>query len=1181
MALLEIIFVTGEIERRDLYKRQPMSIGSHPTNDLRIDESGVEIMHARVSWNKESWEVVAAGTAPVDINGTFVKRSILHSGDTMRFGTIDIRFMDPDAAPIKEASITLKPDTAEIAVVAKSEARKEAPHREPESRRSDESLAKSLEMLTHRADTGSRKKPLKPDANDAFEVVEDKPRPAPPAATSPPKSSPPRLAAGDEDDMEEIAPPKVVTTPKPGLLTAIAGRPKRPGEQDPVRSPVVMFLLGTSVLLTLIGLAFYFIAGRRTTAEIYAEAVSLIEEGKLNAGIEALEKFAKDFPENEKVPEAEIKAGLAKIDQVSTANSNFGEAIKRLRDFAGVQREKDGFDELKDALATRAGLIAKGAAELAGKQNNRELLASVDTARQMLVTYSPKEVPPTEKLREIDDARRAADRAINKSSELRTKTEGIKKALADKQPMLALALRRDLLANYPDFITRKEVRDLMTQTLELERSLITSEEPGTAAQTADSEVLPAPKVLASNARSRTDQVSENQVVWSLAKDCLYGVDTVTGLPVWRRAVGADPPFFPLEESSLPSLIVYDSERDELLRLNRQTGGLVWRQTIGTRVQGQPLLDGGQIYLTTEDRSLLKIDMQSGTIISQVKFSQPVIGPAISGDEHLVVIGDQDVSYLLSRRPLACVGVSYLGQKAQSVQAPLVSMGPYVLFVENQSEQAATLRLLKQDSATTVAEVAQAPVVGMVVDEPVIRGRDLFVPSSVERVSAFSVSDTTGEKPLTVGPTFQVQGAQGSPIFLSPGPEGQVWMASSALRRLQLVADVIQPDSNVAAVGLSSQPIQSQGEYLFNARRRPFTDAVTLTQTLREKLTSDWQVITGAQLLATATFEGETPSLIAVNEAGATFRLTPTQLSESGFQTEAATRLPVDDATKDRLYGGALADSQIAVACSEPQARMWVINRLGLVDRQAPLPANPQGRPIPLGKKIVVPLVGRLHVARTGAGDTPVQDFQFPAGDQVPVWKQLLPVDPTNLIALTADGTLLQIRQQQNPSPHLAEVTRIALPGPTIGEMAMFQGRFVVACGTGDVQLFDATKLEPTGRRVMTPAPSGAAYTTEAGVLVETGGDTLHCLNPDEGLTAKWKRPTEGGTLSGPPLMLNGQLILTFRDGQILTVDPQTGEPASEQWASGRLDSGPFLFSQQVFVRTWDGGLQRITSPAAP
>ncbi len=1193
MALLEIIHLTGELERRDLYKRQPMSIGSHSSNDLRIEEDGVEIMHARVSWNKEAWEVVAAGTAPIDVNGTLVKKAALTSGDTLRFGTIDVRFVDPDGSPPKAVApivdeIGLRPGSEEIKIAQKVENRKVASGTKPAAptKKTDEDLAKSLEMLAFDS-RGSSKKKGKParDEDDPFESIDDDdetpavspPKASPKAAPAKPQKPAPKEVVVEAAEAFEEVEDTVDSHPKPSLLHAVTGKPKRPGEQDPVKSPIVLFLLGTIVLATLVGLAFYFIAGRRTTLQIYEEAVSHITEGKLNQGVEALNKFVTDFPKHEKVPEAEIMAGFANVDMVSTANSNFGEAVKRLRDFAGAQREKPGFDALKDQLASRAGIIATGAAEMAAKQNNRELLAAVDSARLMLVNFSPKESQPTVKLRAIDDAKRTAELKINKTGELKSKIEAIKAELTAKKPMAALIPRRALLADYPDFEKQKEIRDLMTQTLELERSLVVSDDPNTAAETTDADTLPAPKVLAVNARSKNDQVSVNEVVWVQGKDCLYGVDTVTGLPLWRRPVGADPAFFPLEEGTLPSLIAYDSERDELVRVNRLTGALVWRQALGERASGKPLLDGGQIYLTTEGGALLKIDIQTGSIVSRLKFSQHVVGPAAIGDEHLVVIGDQDMGYVLTRTPLACVGVSYLGQKAQSIAAPLVSMGPYVLFVENQSEAASTLRLLTRDATTGLTQVATAPVAGMVVDEPVVRGRDLFVPSSVERVSAFSVSDVAGEKPLTVGPVFQVQGAQGSPIYLTLGPERQVWMASSALRRLQLVTDVIQPDSKEAAVGISSQPIQSQGPLLFNARRRPFTDAITLTQTERDTLESEWQVVTGARLLAISPYEGgDAPSLVAINEAGASFRLSEAMLSDSGFISESANRLTIDEGTKGRLYGGPLPDAQVAVACGEPQARLWVINRLGQVERQAALPANPQGNPVPMGKKVVVPLVGRLHVAQSGAGDTPVQDFEFPSGEKPPIWKQLLPVDNTTVVALTEDGVLLQIRQQQNPSPHLAEVSRVALPGPTIGEMAIAQGRFAVACPSGDVQVYEATKLEPQGRRVFDPAPSGPAFVTEAGVIVETGRNALHCLNLDEGLTSKWQIATEGATLAGSPLLVDGKLVLAFRDGQVLTVDPATGQTVTEQWVSGRLDSGPFQFAKQTFVLTWDGGFQRLT-----
>ncbi len=53
-------------------------------------------------------------------------------------------------------------------------------------------------------------------------------------------------------------------------------------------------------------------------------------------------------------------------------------------------------------------------------------------------------------------------------------------------------------------------------------------------------------------------------------------------------------------------------------------------------------------------------------------------------------------------------------------------------------------------------------------------------------------------------------------------------------------------ANVAAIGISSQPNQHVGNLLFNARRRPFSDGVTLTQTDRDTLTSEWQVQVGAR-----------------------------------------------------------------------------------------------------------------------------------------------------------------------------------------------------------------------------------------------------------------------------------------------------------------------------------------------
>ena len=1208
MALLEIIHLTGDVERRDLYKRQPMTIGSHASNDLRIDEEGVEIMHCRISWNKENWEAVAAGTSPFDLNGTAVQRATLTSGDTLRFGTVDVRFHG--GATVEDTpkdTIGIKP-TSEEAILATRDLTKGQKAAEPKkpsppppekmkSPQSDEALMQSLEMLAFdsKAPSGGSKK--KASADDGmFEVVEDEheERPAKPAAKPTAKAAPKKTEVVEDEieDFEEETSPA-----KPGIATrlkkVLATPEVRPGEQDPLKSPLVLGLIGGCSLLVLLGFTFYFIAFRRIAETEFELAKGKLSEGKFKEGGAALQSFVEYFPKHEKTPEAKLLIGLAKIDEkIGAGGGNYAEGIKSIRDFVTSNGEEPNFETMKSEIATRAGNAALGAAVQAGKtpKVGKALLATAAEARTLFTSYSPKDAQPVEKVNQINLAIKTSDDLIRKFSINETSTAEIKQANTDKKPMEALRLRRELLAQYPEYANDKAFRTLLNESMEVERSLVRGETPNTPANTADAPAtLPLPRTLMYHARTGTDQVSVGEVAWVLSKDCLYGADTVTGMPAWRRITGSDPPFFPVEESAMPSLIYFDSDTNELVRVKQANGELVWRQSLGDRAASKPLIKEGQIYVTTVAGTLLKIELESGAILSTLTFSQPVNGPTLislpkkSGEEktsesHLVVVGDQDVVYTLSMRPLECVAVSYFAQKSASVVAPLISMGSYAAFVENHSETSSTLRLVKRDGEkVSLVEAGTGKINGMVVDESVIRGPDLYVPSTVERVNAFSVSDSANEPALTTGPSFQVQGARGSAIYLSPGPEKQVWMSSSALRRLQLVTDTIQVDPKVEAVGLSSQPIQ-RGDvpFLFNARRRPFTDAVTLTQTDRETLTSEWQLLAGARLLTLSIIPGSPPTLLTVNEGGAIFRVTAAELAqEDRFQTEAAFRLPIKEETVQPLAACALADSQIAVVCGDPEPRIWVINRLGQVERQGTLPASPQAAPVPLGKRIVVPLEGKLHVARTGQGDSVIQDFTFPSGEAPPVWKQVLAVDDKTLIGLTEAGELLQFRLESKSN--LSQIARQPLPGPAVGKLAMSEGRFAVACSTGEVLLFDANKFEPQGQRTLEIAASGAAYVTEAGVLVETGNEDLHCLNADAELTTKWSIKLSGSTLAGQPMMIEGHLVLAFESGLVLCVNPETGALVSEQQAAGSLDSGPLSLGDTWFLTTWDGSLIPLTA----
>src|SRR3954466_2050069 len=100
MSLIEIQRGGDEPEQRTLSKSQPLSVGTHASNDLCVDEDGVALLHCRISWNKSGFEVVAADSRGVELNGKLVQHSVLRLGDVVRVGSLDITYLgDKGAGP--------------------------------------------------------------------------------------------------------------------------------------------------------------------------------------------------------------------------------------------------------------------------------------------------------------------------------------------------------------------------------------------------------------------------------------------------------------------------------------------------------------------------------------------------------------------------------------------------------------------------------------------------------------------------------------------------------------------------------------------------------------------------------------------------------------------------------------------------------------------------------------------------------------------------------------------------------------------------------------------------------------------------------------------------------------------------------------------------------------------------
>jgi hypothetical protein len=1177
MPFLEVLHFTGDVSRHELSKGQPLTIGTHSTNDIIIDDDSVELMHCRVSWSKAGFEAVAAGVDGLDVNGSVVQRAVLKSGDTLRFGSVDVRFTDdgsspaPDARPAKESSKAAPPAAQKPRKAASADI-------DDDSTQADSSSGgwNALEALASEARAPQKSKKTQiPEAvePDTFEEIEE----AEAAVATGEIPSAKFVEDGESDEPEE---PKL----RDRLRSAVRSQGHRPGEEDTLRSPLVLGLAGAGALLILLGGIFFFIAGRQDAEAAFNDAKAQYDQAKYPQAIELLDKFLETYEGSPFDDDARRIKGLSEVDQyIRGAAKKWPDGLEALRSFINLRQNGEDFESDKEDIHTRAYEIALGATQDAARTHERELIQVGQEAVTLLTTYLPADAQAA-KIEEIQVARRASEAEILKHETLVGALAKIEEYVPEidedeppaadappPDPIPALVARRNLLASYPELETDRNVVEAMNRVLEAERSLVRYTELNVDALTDDPQAaVPAWLSLVFNARSRLDAVSVGQCAFALSKDAIYGIDTVTGAPVWRRVIGFNSPFYPIEESTVPSVIVFDTYQSQLCRVNRNTGELLWRQPIADDdVRSSPILHEGQILLPTMGGSIYQIDLQTGRLIGKLTFSQEVTTPVPLADGKLVVAGNEEVAYTLTGRPFECVGVSYLGQQPGSVTAPLLSMGPYVAMIEGVSTGKSRLRLIEA-SENTLREVARADIEGDVYDTPVIRGRDLFVPSSGERVSTFSVSDDSNQPPLTVGPTFQVQNGSDNPVFLLTGPDRQLWMSCSALLKLQLTTEALAAEPGDLPIGQASQPLQYQSGVIFNGRRRAYSTAVTLAPVDRNEQTSEWQAQVGASLLAVSPASS---NLICLTEEGGVFRLTDMNWTSSGFGPEPSTRLPLNPELAEPLVATDLGEGQIAVACGDPEPKLWIINVRGEIERSTLLESPLQAAPIRLGNGIVLPMQGRLKYQPIRAGSAGAEDFTLATDEALTSrWLQVVRLSDTSIAALTSAGDVLLIVLQSAPRPHLGEVSRFTLPAAVELPLQGDSQFLAVTDVNHNVQVFDTATLSPVAQRSFETAVWGA-WSAGGQVFVQTDDGTLNLVTGDA-LTTSLQIPLNS-VLVGPPTVTGNSALVALQNGEVFTWDLQSGEVSDFQWVGAALSQLPIRLGDELLFVTVDGSLIRL------
>lgn len=976
--------------------------------------------------------------------------------------------------------------------------------------------------------------------------------------------------AGKEDDGEK----------KESLAHRLAVSKKRPGEQEILKSPLVLGLGGGTAVLIVVAGAFWFIIGRDTVKKQLDAVEVAIQEQRYNQAITTLDEFLLNHGRDKYTEPATLLLAKTRIDkEIGGSAPDWEKGLDAIRLYIDDCRDFDSYADQYPMLAEYSTKIALGSLETAAQIKNRKLLDISEEADLMIDRFSDPENPPVEIHDQVKLAREKAIDAIRKYEATKATYEEIEKLLAAKRPIDALASRRRLLDRYPDLAGDRKLAAYLEDTLETERGLVKTEDVDRPASTEDRELpVPAPLSLTLHTRAGSE-VSEGRTVFAVAQGCCYGLDTITGDPVWRRSIGPDTPFFPIKvDTTVPGLILFDTVHSEIVLINRLTGDFVWRQPLDESVSGAIVEHEGQLYVPTLGNHLYKLDLQSGRISTRLTFSQPVYSPPVLTRDggHLIVSGHEAVSYTLGMRPLECLRVSFTKQKPGSIEVPMLPMGELVLMIENDQSSGATLRILDaRESESDLPEVASLRLGAHVRDVPLLRGNRLYVPAVGEQINIFTISDELDKEPLAVVARPPAQSEYSGAVHLLAGADNLVWTASDQLRQYQLTQDALLEDAKKKqSIGASAQPIQSIGRTLFVGRRQLESDAVSMAQYDGVEMESEWRTVVGGGLLAMS--QPRDDLLVCLTRSGDLFQVGDSNLEAGGFQFRAEGTLGLPEDLSEPLRATILSDNQIAAVAGGRQPRMWIINQAGKVGQEFPLGDSPVADPVPIAGGAVVALPTKLRTLGASAGR--VEDFLGDVGqDESVQWSSLVPLDENHVIAIDREGKITRLQFRTSPSPHLQQVDSLALGEPVDVQPVVADGKLYITDAGGKVQMLNVVGFERIAEAELDAPAVGVLGLAGQSLLVETSRGKLHCLDTSKQLAEAWSIEFESDHLTGAPIVEKEAIILATMNGRVLLIDRESGDIKQAVQLDQSLEHGPLRFGSHLLVTSIDGSIYRIES----
>jgi outer membrane protein assembly factor BamB len=1112
--------------------------------------------------------------------------------------------LDPDRKKVKRAPTPVPPKTVTtddllaVAPVPQRPAEKPAapPAKKPPVAEIDQQTVPGLVPI----DTPPP--PLHPAKSTTGNTgLFDTPGLAPLTPLGPPASSGPSPLGSMNDPLAALgpdilaAPPPPPPEPEKPKLTK-----KKAGAWDSALMMVGGGLLGV-LLITFVIL--YFALLSVSSSEVFDSATEAYKGGQYPTAQLRYDEFVKKFPKDPNVSIAKVRIGMSKFRQVYDGVNDYTQALKIAKEVLPTIENEKNFDDtarpdlavilpnIADSFATKA----KEATEMPKMQRFVELANEAMTLVNN-PTYLPSSRRKDQQLKidEILEKIRVAERAIHQDQALLAAIKRLDEKLSSGDTLAAYEVRDELLRLYPVLETHPEVVRQTVSISKKEGEIIAPSELNQSATNTERFAIPTARVaLAKRKGANLPNVDPALISPVLVRGAAYGIEVASGKVKWRRYVGAETKIMPLV---LPNgdFLLADERANDLIRIARDTGKLVWRQVLDEPFS-TPAVRGEQIIVSLRSGRLAQINWSDGVLVRTTKLPQKLTSAAgiDAKGNRLLQVADRSTLFQLSlaeaiNQPLTVTETYHLGHKPGTVVVPPVVVMGYVFICENAGADFSRLHMLGQNEEGKLAPLREPlRMRGRVVVPASTVGKRLVVMTDLGELLVFTVDPSNAANPVSqsaklVGnftqSTWGYHALDGNKLIVAEKrfTEYEILATRETLDRKRSSFD---GDTFLG-------PLQSFGRNMVHVRQRANTSAVTVTGVNLDNPAQTWQLDLATPNAASFAFP-EKKLFTAINMSGDLFEVAPEEFKE-GWREQ-----PTESASAMRVERQAVPLTKNRFLLREASGNGWLLYSPGESPRLRMIETGEE----PVASTTLVPFgEGVLAASNSGvirwldpATGKPLRNatpFQPPLGPDAKIrWLPPQVVDDRQFLAINADMKILHlVRREDKPELFLTESRKMELDREPLS--AAVAGSTLLLAMRGEqgdeLRAFSLPALESLGKLALeNRLTSRGIEVVGTGFACETSRGELLRLNAQGELT--WVVNYADTPLVGTPVLFGSDWLVVGQAGKMSVVKADTGEMQPANHVGEPLQGTPQVFGTRVMVSGFDGTLHilPIVPPAEP